>query len=105
MTRPYSGDLRRGFLEALELGEGSEPELSVRFRLGDRYVGKILCRLVRTWKVTRVPYRSGCKSKLTEPICERLLAWRHQQPDFTLFEPQAKHRRRAPLVVSRPCGG
>jgi transposase len=33
MAKPYSDDLRRKFLEALEQGEGSEPELAGRFRV------------------------------------------------------------------------
>ena len=102
MARPYSDDLRRRILEALEGGEGNEPELAARFRVSYGYVKKIRRQQLRTGQVERVPHQPGRKPKFTEPVRERLRAWLRQQPDLTLAELQDKLREQARLEVSRP---
>jgi transposase len=102
MARPYSDDLRRRILEALEQGEGSEPELAARFRVSYGYVKKIRRQQLRTGTMARVPHQPGRKPKFTQPIRDRLGNWLKQQPDLTLAELQEKLREDAQLGVSRP---
>jgi transposase len=102
MAKPHSDDLRRRILGAWERGEGSEPELAVRFLVSYGYVKKIRRQQLRTGTMTRVPHRPGRKPKFTAPIRERLRTWLRQQPDLTLSELQDKLRGQAQLSVSRP---
>lgn len=102
MARPFSDDLRRRILEALERDEGSEPELAVRFGVSYGYVKKIRRHQLRTGQLTRVPHRPGRKPKFSEPIRERLRSWLRQQPDLSLGELRDKLREQAQLGVSRP---
>ena len=102
MAKPYSDDLRRRILEALERGEGSEPELAARFRVSYGYVKKIRRQQLRTGTMARVPHQPGRKPKFTELIRARLRSWLKQQPDLTLAELQDKLREDAQLGVSRP---
>jgi len=102
MAKPYSDDLRRRILEALERGEGTESELAARFRVSYGYVKKIRRQQLRTGTVVRVPHRPGRKPKFTELIRAQLRSWLKQQPDLTLAELQDKLREDAQLGVSRP---
>jgi transposase len=102
MAKPYSDDLRRRTLEALERGEGSELELAARFRVSYGYVKKIRRQQLRTGTMLRGPHRPGRKPKLTEPIRAQLRSWLKQQPDLTLVELQDKLREDKQLGVSRP---
>jgi transposase len=102
MAKPYSDDLRRRILEALERGEGSELELAARFRVSYGYVKKIRRQQLRTGTMLRVPHRPGRKPKFTEPIRAQLRRWLKQQPDLTLAELQDKLREDEQLGVSRP---
>jgi transposase len=100
MARPYSDDLRRRILEALERGEGTELELAVRFRVSYGYVKKIRRQQLRTGQMARQPHHPGRKPKFTEPMRERLRDWLRRQPDLTLAELQDKLSQQAQLKVS-----
>ena len=102
MARAFSDDLRRRILEAVERGEGSEPELAARFRVSHGYVKKIRRQQLRTGQMARVPHHPGRKPKFTPPIRARLRGWLRQQADLTLGELQDKLREQAQLQVSRP---
>ena len=102
MARPYSDDLRRRILEALERGEGTELELAARFRVSYGYVKKIRRQQLRSGSMVRSPHQPGRKPKFSEPIRERLRAWLRQQPDLTLAELQDKLREQVQLGVSLP---
>ena len=85
MARAYSDDLRRKLLEAHLAGEGSLPELAVRFGVSVGWAKYISATRLRTGQMERpAGAKRGRRSRVTGEALEYLAAQVKSQPDRTL---------------------
>jgi transposase len=101
MARAYSDDLRRKLLEAHEQGEGTLPELAVRFRVSEGWANKISSVFHRTGEMVRpTGARRGPPCRITQEQEKFLRSIIRIQPDLTLAELQANLRRERGITIS-----
>jgi transposase len=94
--RPYSLDLRRRVIAALDAGEGSQPEIAARFRVSVSFITRLLERRRRTGALDPAPHGGGHPPALDRAGQRRLRRLLREQPDATLVELAAR--------VGVPCG-
>lgn len=88
MSRAYSDDIRRKFLEAHEWGKGTLEELAEKFGVSLGYAKKISAARRRTGRMERPQQRHGRISRVTPLAQDRLRRLLREQPDRTLAELQ-----------------
>ena len=90
MARAYSNDLRRKFLQASAVGEGTREELAEQFRVSVGWAKKISARRTRTGELDAPVWRHGPVSRLTPPLQQWMQEQIRGQPDLTLGELQQR---------------
>ncbi len=98
MGKPYSDDLRRSVVRAIEAGHPYE-EVAELCGVSVSSVSRFLTRWRRTGTVSAAKF-GGYKGYALEPHKDQILHWVTSQPDITLAELQAllaKHK----VVVSQ----
>jgi putative transposase len=88
MGKPYSEDLRRSVVQAIELGHSYE-EVAELCGVSVSSVSRFLTRWRRTGSI-RAEKFGGYKGYALEPYKERITQWVAVQPDLTLSELQVR---------------
>jgi transposase len=101
MAKAYSDDLRRRFLSAYDLGEGTLEELAERFMVSVPYGKKLRGQFLRSGQMERVEQRRGTPRKLLDGPREQLRRWVVAAPDLTLDQLQQKLGQECGLGISR----
>lgn len=83
--KPYSSDLRRRIVEALETGEETQPEIADRFQVSLSFVEKLWYRWRTSGSYAAKPRAGGRKRALSGEEA-RIRAELATQPDATLAE-------------------
>jgi len=102
MGKPLADDLRRKLLFAYDQGEGSLPELAIRFFVSVGWAKKISAARNRTGQAERVPHKPGRKPHAGIEAQLQVRTWFVQQPDLTLAEVQQKLLDQAGISLSLP---
>lgn len=84
--KPYSLDLRRRVLDAVQRGEGSLRELADLFRVHLSFIVRLLRRHRATGSLAPKPHAGGPKPLLDDHATAELLRLVRAQPDATLAE-------------------
>jgi transposase len=81
--QPYSNDLRRRVIEAIEANEETQEEIAIRFSVSRSFVEKLWHRYRTTGSYEAKPHSGGRQRLLKEfePVIRRLVA---AEPDLTL---------------------
>lgn len=90
MAAPYSVDLRRKILLALEEGGKSQREVAELFHVSLAFVETLLRRLCAGGDIVPKPHAGGRESRLDTPARQQLRVWLVAQPDLTLQELAAR---------------
>lgn len=88
MGKPYSQDLRRGIVQAIESGHTYE-ETADLCGVSVSSVSRFLTRWRNTGSVTPEKF-GGYKGYVLKPHRRRIVRWVDAQPDLTLAEIQAR---------------
>ena len=88
MGKPYSDDLRRSVVQAIEAGHSYE-EVAELSGVSVSSVSRFLTRWRRTGTVSAGKF-GGYKGYALEPYKDRILHWVTRQPDLTLAELQVR---------------
>jgi putative transposase len=88
MRKPYSEDLRRGVVQAIETGHTYE-EAADLCGVSVSSVSRFLTRWRSTGSVRPEKF-GGYKGYVLEPYRRRIVRWVDAQPDMTLSELQAR---------------
>ena len=83
--KPYSPDLRRRIVEALEIGEDTQSEIADRFRVSLSFVEKLWHRWRSSGNCDAKPHAGGRNRSLSADQA-RIRAEVAAQPDVTLAE-------------------
>src|SRR2546423_12511686 len=83
--KPYSPDLRRRIVEALETGEDTQSQIAERFQVSLSFVEKLWHRWRSSGKYDAKPHAGGRKRSLSAEQA-RIRAEIAAQPDLTLAE-------------------
>ena len=102
MGKPLGDDLRRKLLFAYDQGEGSLPELAIRFLVSVGWAKKISAARNHTGVAERVPHKPGRKPRAGAEAKQQVRDWFAQQPDLTLAEVQQKLLAEADVTLSLP---
>lgn len=83
--KPYSNDLRRRIIDAIQENEQSQSEIATRFSVSLKFVEKLWKRFRETGFYQALPHGGGRKRLLIddEPLIRAKVA---SQPDITLSE-------------------
>jgi len=98
MGKPYSDDLRRGVVQAIETGHTYE-ETADLCGVSISSISRFLTRWRRTGSVSPQKF-GGYKGYALEPYRRQIEQWVDTQPDLTLAELQARLAKRD-VVVSQ----
>jgi transposase len=101
MGKPLADDLRRKLLFAYDQGDGSLPELAVRFLVSLGWAKKISAARKRTGQAERLPHKPGRKPRAGVDQQQKIRDWFQQQPDLTLAEVQQKLLLEAAVTLSQ----
>src|ERR1017187_7221494 len=101
MAKAYSDDLRRRFLSAYDLVEGTLEELAERFMVSVPYGKKLRGQFLRSGQMERVEQRRGTPRKLLDGSREQLRRWVVAAPDLTLDQLQQKLGQECGLGISQ----
>ena len=71
MAQPYGNDLRRKVLLAWLQGEGTQPQIAIRFKVSLGYVKKIIRQYRLTGKMDRKLHQPGRKPRLFRPFVSK----------------------------------
>src|SRR5262249_17207872 len=99
MGKPYSDDLRRGIVQAIETGHSYE-ETADLWGVSISTVSRFLTRWRRTGNVSPEKF-GGYKRYALEPYRRRIERWVDAQPDITLAELQARLAQQEDVAVSQ----
>lgn len=83
--QPYSNDLRRRVIEAIQANEETQEEIGIRFSVSTSFVEKLWCRYRTTGSYEAKPH-SGGRARLlndAEAVIRRIV---RDEPDLTLSE-------------------
>ena len=83
--KPYSSDLRRRIVQALETGEDTQSEITERFQVSLSFVEKLWSRWRASGSYQSKPHAGGRKRSLCADQA-RIQAEIASQPDVTLAE-------------------
>lgn len=87
--KPYSNDLRRRILEAIQENKETQADIAERFSVSDSFVEKLWHRFRTTGSYEALPHAGGQTRFLKDD--ERLIRQEvEKQPDITLAELTAK---------------
>lgn len=83
--QPYSNDLRRRVIEAIQANKERQEEIGVRFSVSTSFVEKLWHRYRTTGSYQAKPHSGGRRRQLAEAeqVIRRLVA---DEPDLTLLE-------------------
>lgn len=101
MAKAYSDDLRRRYLSAYKLGEGTLEELAKRFMVSLAYGKKLRRQFLRSGQMDRVEQVRGTPRRLLDEHREQLRRWIVAQPDLTLNQLQEKLLEERGVSISR----
>ena len=87
--KPYSNDLRRRVIEAVQANEETQEEIGIRFDVSTSFVEKLWHRYRTTGSYEAKPHRGGRERllKKAEEVIRRVV---RQEPDLTLAELAAR---------------
>ena len=83
---PYSLDLRKRVLAAVDEGKMSKWEVSLLFKVCPSWIRRLLQRRRETGDIAAKPHNGGAACKLNEEHRQHLVVLVSQQPDATLAE-------------------
>ena len=101
MPQPYSADLRRRVVHAIEQQQMRTEEAADTFQVSPSFVEKLLRRWRTAHTVTPRPHGGGVASPLAA-VHEPLRTWIAEQPDRTLDELKMLLAEHHGVATSRP---